>query len=200
MSSDPNPDFQRTDNESQRGPDGKMPQGPSDVDLVAAMVRRDQSACSTLYDRYSRLVFSVALRVTNDRTAAEDIVHDLFLQLWRQPEKFDGARGNIAPWLAVMTRNRAIDWIRRQKDSVTPEDVELTSDCNTADEVERAEIVGKVRQILKEMPESQRDVLEMAFFSGLTHADIASKTGTPLGTIKSRIRAGLMMIRRAVQA
>ena len=200
MSSDPNPDFQRTENESQRGPNGSPPPGASDLDLVAAMVRRDQSACSALYDRYSRLVFSVALRVTNDRTAAEDVVHDLFLQLWRQPEKFDGARGNIAPWLAVMARNRAIDWIRRQKNSVTPEDVELMSDCNTADEVERAEIVDKVRLVLKGMPEAQRDVLEMAFFSGLTHADIASKTGAPLGTIKSRIRAGLILIRRAVQS
>lgn len=200
MSTDPYPHDERTAHEGLEGRGGAKGSTPSDADLVAAMLRRDQSACGALYDRYSRLVFSVALRVTNDRTAAEDVVHDLFLQLWRAPEKFDGARGQLAPWLAVMARNRAIDWQRKQKNNVAPEDVVLTSGCDTASEVEREQIVAKVRGILKEMPESQRDVLELAFFKGMTHADIASKTGTPLGTIKSRIRAGLMMIRQAVQA
>jgi len=200
MLTDPNPHDERTGNERDSGrPAGPLP-GPSDSELIRAMLRRDQSACGALYDRYSRLVFSVALRVTNDRAVAEDIVHDLFLQLWRTPEKFDGARGQLAPWLAVMARNRAIDWLRRQKVSVDPEDVVLTSGCDTADEVERAQIVEKVRGILKEMPEAQRDVLELAFFGGMTHVDIATKTGEPLGTIKSRIRAGIMMIRRAVQS
>ena len=200
MLTDPNPHDERTGDGGNTGKPVDSTAGPSDSELITAMVRRDQSACGALYDRYSRLVFSVAFRVTSDRAVAEDIVHDLFLQLWRTPEKFDNARGQLAPWLAVMARNRSIDWLRRQKVNVDPVDVVLTSGCDTADEVERAQIVEKVRGILKEMPEAQRDVLELAFFGCMTHADIATKTGAPLGTIKSRIRAGLMMIRRAVQS
>jgi RNA polymerase sigma-70 factor (ECF subfamily) len=163
------------------------------------MIKKEQSACGELYDRYSRLVFSVALRVTNDRGVSEDILHDLFLQLWLNPERFDAARGQLGPWLAVMARNRAIDWQRRQKTTVVPEEVVLSADVDIADEVETAALMSRVRGVLGTMPEKQRAALEMAFFDGLTHLDIAARTGEPLGTIKTRIRSGLTAIRQALK-
>jgi RNA polymerase sigma-70 factor (ECF subfamily) len=196
MALNPKPDEQRT------WPGNAPPLNnvENDRQLVNKMIRRDESACGELYDRYSRLVFSVALRVTNDRSAAEDIVHDLFLQLWLAPERFDSARGQLGPWLAVMARNRSIDWQRRQKNTVAPEDVVLSADVDVVDQVETAALMGRVRRLLGTMPEKQRSALEMAFFDGLTHVDIAAKTGEPLGTIKTRIRTGLTAIRQALNA
>lgn len=198
MASHLNPDEERTWSNGPGNPP-RPDHSESDRQLVNKMVQKDESACGELYDRYSRLVFSVALRVTNDRGVSEDILHDLFLQLWLAPERFDSARGQLGPWLAVMARNRAIDWQRRQKVTVAPEDIVLSADVDVADEVETATLMGRVRGLLGAMPEKQRLALEMAFFDGLTHLDIAAKTGEPLGTIKTRIRSGLTAIRQALK-
>ena len=152
-----------------------------------------------LYDRYSRVVYAVALRVVHDAGVAEDILHDIFFQLWREPSRFDQARGNMGAWLAVVARNRSIDWLRKQRAQVDPEDVVLMSSADVSGEVERAAVVEKVRGLMKQMPEAQRKALEMAFFDGLTHADIAEKTGEPLGTIKTRIRSAVIAIRKALE-
>jgi RNA polymerase sigma-70 factor (ECF subfamily) len=168
-----------------------------DAVLIARTRQRDQDAFARLYDRYSPLVYSVALRVLRNPSAAEDVLHDIFLQLWRSPEKFDSARGNCASWLAVIARNRAIDGTRRERPRIDPEDVVLISPANIETEAERNAVAEKIRHLLKEMPAAQRSAVEMAFFDGMTHREIAAATQEPLGTIKTRIRSALMTIRKA---
>jgi RNA polymerase sigma-70 factor (ECF subfamily) len=152
-----------------------------------------------LYDRYSSIVYSVALRVLADTGAAEDVLQEVFLQLWRNPRAFDASRGQLAAWLSVITRNRAIDFLRKRRPETDIEDVIVAVEPDLAGEAERAGALQKIRGLLGTMPESQRSALEMAFFEGLTHSEISAKTGEPLGTIKTRIRAGLLMLRKAFQ-
>lgn len=163
--------------------------------LVARIRAGDQQAMSELYDRYSRVVYAVALRVLQDAAAAEDILQDVFLQLWRNPDAFDASRGNLAAWLAVIARHRSIDRLRRRRPEVDIEDCVIAAGPDLRDETERTLVVEKVRMALAEMNPDQRGVLELAFFQGLTHAEIAEKTGQPLGTIKTRIRSGLKYLR-----
>ncbi len=173
--------------------------GETDYRLVTRIVHRDEGAFGAIYDRYSRVVYSVALRVVRDAGIAEDILHDIFLNLWRSPQQFDGARGKLAPWLAVIARNRAIDWIRKQRLQEDLSEVQLVADEDMAGEVERKLAIERVRLALNALPEKQRVALELAFFQGLTHADIAAQAGEPLGTIKTRIRSALLAVRRALE-
>jgi len=176
-------------------------QGASpDVQLVMAIRSGDESAMAALYDRYSSLVYSVALRVLGDTGVAEDILQEVFMQLWRNPGRFDASRGNLAPWLAVIARNRAIDSLRKCRPEIGIEDVVVSVEPDMATDAERGRAMEKVRGALGNMPLPQRSALEMAYFEGLTHTEIAAKTGEPLGTIKTRIRAGLLALRKAVVA
>jgi len=159
----------------------------------------DQSALAELYDRYSSVVYSVALRVLGDTGAAEDVLQEVFLQLWRNPGAFDAARGSLGSWLAVITRNRAIDSLRRRRPETDIEDVIVSVAPDLAAEADRSRAAAKVRDILGTMSKPQRIALEMAYFEGMSHSEIADKTGEPLGTIKTRIRAGLMALRKAFQ-
>jgi RNA polymerase sigma-70 factor, ECF subfamily len=169
----------------------------SDLATVTAMKAGDQSALAELYDRYSSVVYAVALRVLGDAAAAEDVLQEIFLQLWRKPTAFDAARGNLGAWLAVITRNRAIDALRKRKPETDIEDVIVSVAPDLAGEADRARAAGRVREVLGSMPAVQRTALEMAYFEGMSHTEIADKTGEPLGTIKTRIRAGLMTLRKA---
>jgi RNA polymerase sigma-70 factor (ECF subfamily) len=159
----------------------------------------DQSALAELYDRYSSVVYAVALRVLGDTGAAEDILQEVFLQLWRNPGAFDAARGSLGSWLAVITRNRAIDSLRRRRPETDIEDVIVSVAPDLAAEADRSRAAAKVRDVLAGMAKPQRIALEMAYFEGMSHTEIADKTGEPLGTIKTRIRAGLMTLRKAFQ-
>jgi RNA polymerase sigma-70 factor (ECF subfamily) len=170
-----------------------------DTALVSAIRAGDQNAMAALYDRYSSIVYSVALRVLGDTGAAEDVQQDVFMQLWRNPGTFDASRGNLGAWLAVIARNRAIDAIRKRKPEDDVEDVVLSVVPDMAAEADRARIAVKVREVLAALPAAQRAALEMAYYEGLTHTEIAAKTGEPLGTIKTRIRAGLIALRKAFQ-
>jgi RNA polymerase sigma-70 factor (ECF subfamily) len=152
-----------------------------------------------LYDRYSSLVYAVALRVVGDTGAAEDILQEVFLQLWRNPGSFDAARGRLAPWLAVIARHRAIDQVRGRKEHTDIEDLTLSVDAKLEEAADRSRAGEKVRSVLAGMPAEQRKALEMAFFQGLTHTEIAQQTGDPLGTVKTRIRSGLQQLRKAFQ-
>jgi RNA polymerase sigma-70 factor (ECF subfamily) len=152
---------------------------------------------AALYDKYSSIVYSVALRVLADTGAAEDVLQEVFMQLWRNPGAFDASRGNLAPWLAVIARNRAIDALRRRQPETDIEDVVVSVEPDMAGDAERSRAMEKVRSALGSMPAPQRSALEMAYFEGLTHSEIAEKTGEPLGTVKTRIRAGLMALRKA---
>jgi RNA polymerase sigma-70 factor (ECF subfamily) len=172
---------------------------PPDSNLVAAIRSGDQTAMAALYDRYSSIVYSVALRVLGDTGAAEDILQDVFMQLWRNPNAFDSSRGSLGAWLAVITRNRAIDSLRKRRPENDIEDVVISVETDLAIEADRSRAAEKVRGLLGSMPAAQRSALEMAYFEGLTHTEIAAKTGEPLGTIKTRIRAGLTTLRKAFQ-
>ena len=171
---------------------------PSDAALVSAIAYGDESAMGQLYDRYSPIVYSIALRVLGDAGTAEDLLQEIFMQLWRNPAAFDPKRGTLAPWLAAITRNRAIDWLRRRRPETPVADVALSIEPDLASKTEFARSVGKIRTTLDSMPTTQRDVLEMAYFEGLTHSEIAARTGQPLGTIKTRIRSGLLALRMAL--
>lgn len=167
-----------------------------DAALIARVRSGDPEAMTALYDRYSGLVYAVALRVLGETGAAEDVLQEVFLQLWRNPAAFDAARGRLAPWLAVVTRHRAIDQLRGRREQADIADVTLAVDAGLDDAVARNRAAEKVRAVLAAMPAEQRRALEMAFFQGLTHTEIAQQTGDPLGTVKTRIRSGLIQLRK----
>jgi RNA polymerase sigma-70 factor (ECF subfamily) len=166
-----------------------------DMRLIARIRAGEPGAMSELYDRYSSVVYGVALRVLQDAAAAEDVLQDIFLQLWRKPDAFDGSRGSLAAWLAVIARHRAIDRLRQRRPETDIEDVVIAGTTDLRDETERSLMIEKVRAALVEMSADQRKALELAYFQGLTHSEIAEKTGEPLGTIKTRIRSGLQTLR-----
>jgi len=169
-----------------------------DAVLVSAIRSGDEGAMAQIYERYSPIVYSVALRVLGDTAGAEDILQDVFMQLWRSPEVFDASRGSLPGWLAVITRNRAIDSLRKRRPETDITEVVVCIDPDLASRAESTRALEKIRGALGGMPAPQRSALEMAFFDGLTHTEIAAKTGEPLGTIKTRIRGGLMILRKAL--
>jgi RNA polymerase sigma-70 factor, ECF subfamily len=174
--------------------------GAADAALIGRLRSGEQDAMAELYDRYSPLVYAVALRVLGDTGAAEDVLQEVFMQLWRHPASFDARRGNLGPWLAVIARHRAIDLVRKRRPQSELEDVVIAIDADLEGATERARVVEKVRASLHAMPDPQRQALQMAFFEGMTHSEIAGKTGEPLGTVKTRIRAALSALRRALNA
>jgi len=169
----------------------------ADASLLSAIRSGDENAMALLYDRYSPIVYSVALRVLGDTSAAEDVLQEVFIQLWRNPGLFDSSRGSLGAWLAVIARNRAIDALRKRHPETDIGDVIVSVEPDMAGHAERARVMEKVLAALGAMPLAQRSALELAYFEGLTHTEIAAKTGEPLGTIKTRIRAGLLALRKA---
>src|ERR1700694_2626621 len=163
----------------------------SEASLVWAIRSGDESAMAALYDRYSSLAYAVALRVLGDTGAAEDVLQEVFMQLWRNPAAFDSSRGNLGAWLGVIARNRAIDGLRKRRPETDIADVVVSVEPDMAGGAGRGGGLEKGRGAVGGRPAPQRSALEMAYFEGLTHTEIAAKTGEPLGTIKTRIRTGL---------
>ena len=159
----------------------------------------EESAMASLFDRYSKVVYSVALRVLRDPAAAEDVLQEIFMQIWRNPDSFTAARGSLGGWLAVVSRNRSIDTLRRKRPTDSVDEIALASPYNLADEAERNSLMERARGVIVQLPSEQRKTLEMAFFDGLTHSEIAEMTGDPLGTVKTRIRSALLTLRKAFQ-
>jgi RNA polymerase sigma-70 factor (ECF subfamily) len=179
-------------------PPGADNSGPSDPQLVNRLKQGDDDALAALFQRYGRIVYAVALRVLGDNAAAEDVTQEIFMQLWRKPQLFDSQRGSLSAWLAVVTRHRSIDQLRKRRPQCDIEDVQLFTDAKLDEHVFRSTSMEKVRAVLGKLPQEQRSALEMAFFDGLTHAEIAEKTLQPLGTIKTRIRSALLALRGAL--
>jgi len=173
--------------------------GDEDAALLARVQNGNEQAMAVIYDRYSKIVYSVALRVLRDPASAEDVLQDIFMQIWRKPASFVSARGSLGGWLAVVTRNRSIDALRRKRPTDSVEDVVLSSSFDLAEDSERTLMIEKARKVIHLLPSEQRKTLEMAFFDGLTHAEIAEMTGDPLGTVKTRIRSALTALRKAFQ-
>lgn len=177
----------------------------ADWALVRRVVARDESALASLYDRYSSLVFSVASRILRDEGAAEEILQDIFHQLWRNAAKFDPSRGSLPGWLLVAARNRAISRLRRRKpgedaggaDELLEATVALP--LNLENETAQKQLLGRVRGALESLPVPQRQALELAYFEGMTHSEIARKTGEPLGTVKTRLRAAVESLKKILQ-
>jgi RNA polymerase sigma-70 factor (ECF subfamily) len=176
------------------------PSSQDDAALLILVQRGDEYAMSTLFDRYSKVVYSVALRVLRDPASAEDVLQEIFMQVWRNPEGFIATRGTLGGWLAVVSRNRSIDALRRKRPTESVDEITLASNYNLAVEAERNSMMEKARQVIHQLPVEQRKTLEMAFFDGLTHSEIAEMTGDPLGTVKTRIRSALTTLRKAFTA
>jgi RNA polymerase sigma-70 factor (ECF subfamily) len=172
----------------------------SDWLLLARVVQKDEAALAALYDRYSGLVYSEASRILRDKGAAEEILQDIFYQVWRTAEKFDPQRGSLPGWLVVVARNRAISKLRRRSTNSDDELKENAVACpfNLESAASQNQMLGRVRGAMANLPEGQREAIELAYFEGMTHSEIASKTGEALGTVKTRIRSALEVLRRAV--
>ncbi len=171
-----------------------------DAALLLLVQKGDEYAMASLFDRYSKVVYSVALRVLRDPASAEDVLQEIFMQVWRNPDSFIATRGTLGGWLAVVARNRSIDALRRKRPSEQVDDMALASPYNLANEAERNSLMEKARTVIHLLPTEQRKTLEMAFFDGLTHSEIAEMTGDPLGTVKTRIRSALTSLRKAFKA
>lgn len=172
----------------------------SDHSLLELVRGGDQNAMAALFDRYGTMVYSIAMRVLRERSNAEDVMQEVFVRVWENPERFISGHGSFAGWLAVVTRNRAVDVLRRRRPSDAVDDVVLPTSSNLASETERNIMMQKVQHALESLPEDQQRSLELAFFEGLSHSEIAARTGTPLGTVKTRIRSALINLREAMTA
>jgi RNA polymerase sigma-70 factor, ECF subfamily len=175
-----------------------------DSELVRRMARGDKSACAELYDRFSRPLYSIALRVLSDPTEAEDVVQDVFLALWENASTFDTGRGSAFGWAVTLTRNRSIDRLRMRRRRATLLNESFAGDLpggaggtdpDSAGDLVFKEQSGAVRAALATLPTEQLRALELAYFSGLTQQEIAARLSEPLGTIKARIRRGLLKLR-----
>jgi RNA polymerase sigma-70 factor (ECF subfamily) len=171
-----------------------------DITLLQRVRKGDQAAMGEIFDRYGRAVYSVALRILKDTGHAEDVMQEIFFQVWRNSDSFVQGRGSLGAWLVVVARNRSIDVLRRRKPTDSVDDVILPSACNLASEVEHNAMIEKIQSVLKQLPEEQQQSMELAFFEGLSHSEIAARTGDPLGTVKTRIRLALITIRKAFAA
>jgi len=170
-----------------------------DATLLVKVEQGDQLAMASLFDRYSGIVYSVALRVLRDAGQAEDVMQDIFIQIWKKPGAFVSGRGSLGAWLAVVARNRAIDSLRRRRPTDSVEDVVLASATDLGAEAERNALMEKVRVYMSQLPVEQRKSVELAYFEGMSHSEIAERTGDPLGTVKTRIRLALITLRKAMQ-
>ena len=183
-------------------PSGERQTG--DDRLLRRMAGGDRAACAELYDRFARPLYSVALRILGDAADAQDIVHDVFLVLWEKSAGFDATRGSAFAWAITLTRNRAIDRLRARRrraallEASFPADVPGaagTSHPDSADDLIVREKNTAVRAALAQLPGEQLRALELAFFGGLTQQEIAAHLDEPLGTVKARIRRGLLKLR-----
>jgi RNA polymerase sigma-70 factor (ECF subfamily) len=182
--------------------------GTTDETLVARMAGRDQEALSSLYDRYRAVVFSFALRILGDRAEAEEILTDVFLQAWRGAAGFDRTRGTVPGWLITLCRSRAIDRLRARGrreaalETLAREGAHVARDqASAGGPGETAEITarrGRIAAALAGLSQSQRLAIELAYYGGLSQSEIAARLGEPLGTIKTRIRQGLMALRETL--
>jgi RNA polymerase sigma-70 factor (ECF subfamily) len=161
--------------------------------LVAAMAAGDRASLATLYERHSPLLLGLALRIVRERREAEDLLHDVFLEAWRTAKDFDPKRGRVRTWLAIRMRSRALDLQKSARVSRNTGDAGLDL---LVDEAEAANPDhGRVRSALAELGQDQRRVLELAYFEGLSCSEIAKRVAIPIGTVKSRLAAGLDRLR-----
>jgi RNA polymerase sigma factor (sigma-70 family) len=169
----------------------------SDESLLLFVARSDEDALAELYDRYGRVAYSLALRILRDAALAQDAVQDAFLAVWRTAAAFDPARGKVSTWVLTLVHRRAVDVVRREERwrAEPIEDVPVAGGESTEEEAWVREQRRAVQDALKQLPDDQRQALELAYYGGLTQSELAERLGVPLGTIKSRMFAGLSKLR-----
>jgi RNA polymerase sigma-70 factor (ECF subfamily) len=183
---------------------------PADADrrLVRAAAAGSSDALADLYDRHAPMVFGLASRITGRQEDAEEVVQDVFAQIWKQAARYEGGRGTVAAWIVILTRTRAIDRLRAraarpdQGADVAPDGVStLMSGAPDPEHVTlSSEEAGHIRRALRDLPTDQRSLVELAYYDGLTHSEIARQTGVALGTVKTRIRTAMTTLREALRA
>jgi RNA polymerase sigma factor (sigma-70 family) len=184
---------------------GKAYRGLRDGQLVELVAQKDAGALEALYDRYGRAAYSLARRILTEETLARDVVQEVFLSLWRDARRFDAGRGTVATYLLSMTHHRAVDVVRREEHlrrwRTSDEGLELAPDpkARVEDEVEASERRNEVRAALAELPVAQREALLLAYFGGYTQREVAALVGVPLGTVKTRMAAGMRKMREPLQ-
>jgi len=180
-----------------------------DDELMARLSSGDAAALEALYDRYGDLVYSTASRVLRDAHLAEDISQEVFLRLWRQPGKYAAEKGRFVTWLLSVTRNRAVDEVRKRRrrfhhETASPVEKGLGVPSSDGHDVALSAELADQRRALQaamaRLPRGQRQVIELAYFGGLSQREVAHRLGQPLGTVKTRIRLGMLKLRQALRA
>ena len=173
----------------------------SDNELLRAVARGDEKALAGIYDRYRLILFGLIVRILHSREEAEDVLQEVFLQVWRRAADFDEARGRAFTWLVTVARSRALDRLRAlgsrarlAEAASVPQQV-----GDAAQEAFQSEQAEVVRRALAQIPADQRQALLLAYFEGLTQMEIAARLGAPLGTVKTRMRAGMIRLRKILQ-
>jgi RNA polymerase sigma-70 factor (family 1) len=176
-----------------------------DDSLMRLINNRQEAALSKLYDRYSRLIYSIALSALGEPSDAEEIVQDVFLRVWERAETYQAEQGKMVAWLARIARNRSIDLLRRRKvrldaSSVAWEEliIEPADEQDAEWEVELKQQEQRLRSALAQLPPEQKEVLALAYFQGLSHQEIADRLRQPLGTVKTRLRSAMQKLRGLV--
>lgn len=185
---------------------GTSYQGLRDGQLVELVAQKDADALEALYGRYGRAAYSLARRILTEETLAQDVVQEVFLSLWRDARRFDAGRGTVATYLLSMTHHRAVDVVRREENlrrwRASDEGLELEADpdpkARVEEQVEATERRAEVRAALKDLPEAQREALLLAYFGGYTQREVATLVGVPLGTVKTRMAAGMRKMKAAL--
>ncbi|HEY0321514.1 MAG TPA: sigma-70 family RNA polymerase sigma factor [Pyrinomonadaceae bacterium] len=173
--------------------------------LIERMAGGDEYALQTFYDRSSRLIFGLLLRILNDTGLAEEVLLDVYMQVWRQAAKYDPVRGKTLAWIITIARSRAIDRLRSsrqeemRKESLDATDHGYVLTTGFVDPTIAPERQRVVRGALDSLPPEQREVIEMAYYLGLSHSEIAARLGQPLGTVKTRTRLGMMKLREQLK-
>ena len=174
-----------------------------DREMIQRMAGKDATALDAFYTRYNRLAFSLVLRIVGNREDAEEVLTEVFWQVWQQSPRYDSSRGKPIAWLLTIARTRAIDRLRSGRQHSQVNDIDEQRDPTPApagpDPFVLADTQQAVQQALQTLPEQQRIPLEMAYFQGMSHTEIAASLGQPLGTVKDRIRSGMMHLRKRLR-
>jgi RNA polymerase sigma-70 factor, ECF subfamily len=177
-----------------------------DVALVRRLLQRDVRAFEELYDRHSRAVYGLVLRITQQAGTAEEVAQDVFLQLWRNAGRYDEDRGPFVPWLLTLARNRALDTLRlkserqRRREDQSEELPPIATAPNFERDLDEKRRAERVRALMSSLSPQQKRAIELAYFEGLSHTEIAAALREPLGTVKSWIRNGLLRLKEGLQA
>jgi len=171
----------------------------SDVEVLHAIARGDEQALAHLYDRYRLILFGLVNRILSSREEAEDVLQEVFIQVWRRAADFDELRGRPFTWLVTVARSRAIDRLRslaaRERVAIASASDPAEAVSDAADDTFRSEQRGVVVSALTQLPDEQKTTLVLAYFEGLTQSEIAARLGAPLGTVKTRMRSGMIKLR-----